>query len=119
MSRSDSDEDGVGVHRDEELGSDGDADRTRLLFGLEGYRSVDGYGWSATMLVNGKHRLRWSSRKATTRKWPTLTRGTDENCNRAITVVLWPLGHLDVWWEPRWRPAGSGLCEPCRSELLS
>jgi hypothetical protein len=79
------------------------------------WRSDHGYGWSLTLHVRGKHRVRWSSTRGTTRMWPRVIRGGDEDCNRAITFVLWPLGHLDVWWEPRWRPAGSGMCEQCRA----
>jgi hypothetical protein len=76
------------------------------------WRSVDGYGWSLTF---GK-RVRWNSRKATSRMWPHLYRGTDEHCNRAVSLILWPLGHLDVWWEPRWR---TSPCEKCQAEFLA
>jgi len=76
-------------------------------------RSDHGYGW---WLHLGK-RVCWSSRKATTRMWPRVMRGADENCNRSVTVVLWPLGHLDVWWEPTWRTAGR--CDDCVAELAA
>lgn len=75
-------------------------------------RSQYGYGWRLDL---GK-RVRWSSRKATTPMWPRLIRGADENCNRAISLILWPFGHLDVWWEPRWRTYTDGPCENCRAQ---
>jgi hypothetical protein len=77
--------------------------------GISFYRSEAGYGWS---LFLGK-RIRWNSTGATSRLWPRISRGGDEDCNRAITIVLWPLGSLDVWWEPHWRPEGSGMCDEC------
>jgi hypothetical protein len=73
-------------------------------------RSQHGYGW---WIEFGK-RACWASRKSTTRMWPRIQRGADENCNRSITVVLWPLGHLDVWWEPNWRTDADGPCDTCR-----
>lgn len=76
-------------------------------------RYVYGYGWNVLLFLNGKHRARWSSTKATTRMWPHLYRGADENCNRSITVHLWPMGSLDIWWETAWRPEGSGPCNDC------
>lgn len=82
---------------------------------VEFERSDHGYGWGVTLLVRGKHRARWASRKATTRMWPRISRDSDENCNRASTLVLWPLGHLDVWWEPNWRPEDAGVCDECRA----
>jgi hypothetical protein len=72
-------------------------------------RSPGGYGWSVTV---GK-RLRWNSRKATSRMLPRISLGADEHCNRAVSVILWPVGHLDVWWEPVWR---TRTCDPCRAE---
>lgn len=48
--------------------------------------------------------------------WPRVSFGADENCNRAITFVLWPLGHLNIWWEPKWRTSADGPCEKCRAE---
>lgn len=84
---------------------------------IEFERSQHGYGWNITLVVRGKHRVRWNSRKATTRMWPRFINGSDEDCNRATSLVIWPLGHLDVWWEPRWRAAGSGLCDKCIAEL--
>lgn len=80
-------------------------------FGLT--HSQYGYGWWFDF---GK-RVRWHSRKATSRMWPSLHKGADENCNRAVTLVLWPLGHLDVWWEPHWRTDLDGPCETCRAEF--
>lgn len=77
--------------------------------------NVTDYGWSVMLYVNGKHRACWHSTRGTTRMWPRVTRGGDENCNRAVTFILWPLGHLDIWWEPNWRPEGSGLCDECQS----
>lgn len=100
--------------------------RTKDLIKLEYYESIydwseeeDGsdlryYGWYITLYVNGKHRVRWNSRRATSKMWPRITKGGDEDCNRAITFVLWPLGHLDIWWEPKWRPIGAGLCDKCK-----
>lgn len=82
---------------------------------LETYRSPNGYGWSATLLVGGKHRARWNSTKGTTRMWPQVIRGTDENCNRSVTIVLWPIGHLDIWWEPNWRTDADGPCDECKT----
>lgn len=81
------------------------------------HRSQHGYGWSVTLYVRDKHRIRWNSRKATTPMLWRFIRGGDEDCNRAITLTLWPLGMLDVWWEPKWRPVGSGPCDACRSEF--
>ena len=78
-------------------------------------RSAYGYGW---WLHFGK-RVSWSSRKATTRMWPRVMLGADENCNRSISVVLWPLGHLDVWWEPKWRTDEDGLCAACVAEMTA
>ncbi len=72
-----------------------------------------GYGWTIHL---GK-RVGWSSRRATTPMWPRLVCGADENCNRAVTAVVWPLGSLDVWWEPTWRTEPCGCDErsdPCR-----
>lgn len=74
-------------------------------------RSQRGYGWSVGV---GK-RVRWNSTRATTRMLPRLRRGGDEHCNRAVTVMLWPIGSLDVWWEPRWR-TGPGFCPTCTEE---
>lgn len=71
-------------------------------------RSRAGYGWNVKV---GK-RVRWCSTRATTPMWPGLHRGGDEHCNRAVTLMLWPLGHLDVWWEPHWH-TGPGFCETC------
>jgi len=78
-------------------------------------RSNAGYGHQFTLLIKGKHRARWSSRKATTKMPPGIVLGGDENCNRAITFVLWPLGHLDIWWEPNWRTDEDGPCLECRT----
>lgn len=61
-------------------------------------------------------RLRWRTTKETTPMVPKILRGTDENCNRALTLVLWPLGSLDFWWEPRWRTDEDGPCEVCRAD---
>lgn len=69
--------------------------------------SNDGFGWEVFL---GK-RISWSSTGATTRMWPRIVSGADEVCNRAVTVVLWPVGHLSVWWEPRWR---TEQCDDCR-----
>lgn len=89
----------------------------RIVIGVEFHRSKNGYGWSLTLIVRGKHRVRWNSRKATTRMPWHLSRGADEDCNRAVTLSLWPLGMLDVWWEPRWRSIGSGTCDKCLAEI--
>lgn len=77
--------------------------------------SQSGYGWN---LKVGR-RLRWNSRKATTPMLPCLRRGADENCNRAISLVAWPLGSLDFWWEIPWRTDPDGLCVQCREEATS
>lgn len=89
--------------------------RSRIDWNDDG--NVTDYGWWVMLYVRGKHRARWASTRGTTRMWPRITRGGDEDCNRAVTLMLWPLGHLDVWWETLWRPAGSGLCDPCRAEI--
>lgn len=73
----------------------------------------DDYGWGVTLLIRGRHRARWNSTRATTSGWPTISRGADENCNRAVTLTLWPLGSLDVWWETRWRTDADGMCDDC------
>jgi len=75
-------------------------------------RSENGYGW----WLDIGSRIRWHSRKATSRMWPRIRRGGDENCNPTITLVLWPLGHLDVWWKPgRLRTLRDGPCIDCRT----
>jgi hypothetical protein len=78
-------------------------------------RSKAGFGWRIDI---GK-RVSWSSTRATTQMWPRVRFGGDENCNRSITFVLWPLGHLDVWWEPRWRTDTDGMCDKCRAAFES
>jgi hypothetical protein len=75
-------------------------------------RSNAGYGWD---LVVGR-RVQFRSRKATTPMWPQLRKGADENCNRALTLVAWPLGSVDVWWEPQYRTDDDGPCETCRAD---
>jgi len=75
------------------------------------------YGWNVTLYWRGQHRARWHSTKNTSRMWPGVSQGADEDCNRAVTFMLWPLGHLDIWWEPKWREAGSGMCETCKQEF--
>ncbi len=84
---------------------------------FEFYRSPNGYGWAVTLYVRGKHRVRWNSRKATTPMLWRFIRGGDENCNRAITWTMWPIGMIDVWWETKWRPEGSGICDECKAEM--
>lgn len=92
-------------------------------------RSGEGYGWSVTLGVRGRHRVRWNSTKATTPMSPRVRRGADEHCNRSLSFILWPLGHLDWWWEPArsWRTVGAcpvcieafidwGLCPVCGSK---
>ena len=78
-------------------------------------RSESGFGW----WIHFGKRAAWRSRKATSRMWPRIVRGADENCNRAITVVLWPLGALDMWWEPKWRTDADGPCAECRAFFLA
>lgn len=94
------------------------AEKARLVT-LRFYRSRDGYGWSVTMLVRGRHRVRWNSTRATTPMLWRFIYGGDEDCNRATTLTMWPLGMLDVWWEPKWRPTGSGMCEKCLAEYAA
>lgn len=77
-------------------------------------KDVRDYGWDATLLIRGKHRARWTSTGGTSRMWPGFSKGTDENCNRAVTLMLWPLGHLSVWWEPKWRTDADGICDECK-----
>lgn len=79
------------------------------MSGIAFERSEAGYGW---WLIFGK-RVLWRSTRATTAMWPRIIFGTDENCNRAVTFVLWPLGSLDVWWEPHWR---TSPCDRCVQE---
>lgn len=81
------------------------------------HKSKDGYGRSWTLMVNGKHRMRWNTTGATTPMLWRFIYGGDENCNRATTLTMWPIGMLDVWWEPSWRPEGSGLCDRCKAEI--
>jgi hypothetical protein len=85
----------------------------RSLIDWDDDGNVTDYGWHVTIYIRGKHRARWHSTKNTTRKWPGFSRGGDENCNRSVTVMLWPLGHLDVWWEPNWRTNEDGMCDDC------
>ena len=86
---------------------------------LEFYRSPHGYGWSVTLVWRGQHRVRWCSRRATTPMRPRIIWGGDEDCNRAVTLVLWPLGSLDIWYEHPYRPAGTGMCDDCNRELAA
>lgn len=92
-------------------------DPTKYTAGpLTVYRSNAGFGTE----INMGRRVQWRTRKGTTRMWPRVDlRGGDENCNRAVVVVLWPLGCLTVWWEPRWRTAVDGPCEDCRGFFRS
>lgn len=78
-------------------------------------RSDAGYGW----WVDFGKRVRWNSRKATTRMWPRIILGADECCNRAITFHFWPIGHLDIWWEPHWRTFADGPCVDCRLQNIA
>lgn len=78
---------------------------------------VDDFGWRVTLFIRGKHRARWNSTRGTTMMWPRLSKGGDENCNRATSLVLWPLGCLDVWWEPNWRTDADGMCDECLAEI--
>lgn len=80
-------------------------------------RSESVYGWWVTLYLRGKHRARWNSSKATSRMWPQVRTGADENCNRSVSFILWPLGHLDVWWETNWRTDADGQCDKCRAEM--
>lgn len=75
--------------------------------------SSEDYGWNVTILFWGQHRIRWNSTRSTTKMWPRINTGADENCNRAITFVMWPLGHLDIWWEPKFRTDEDGICDEC------
>ena len=87
--------------------------RSRIDWNDDG--NVTDYGWTLTLTVRGKHRVRWNSTRGTTRMWPRVRWGGDENCNRAVSLILWPLGHLDVWWEPNWRTDTDGMCEECQA----
>ena len=78
--------------------------------------NVSDYGWWIMLYLRGRHRARWSSTKGTTRMWPHVSRGADENCNRSVTLHCWPIGHLDIWWETRWRTNVDGRCDSCRAE---
>jgi hypothetical protein len=89
----------------------------RSLFDWNDDGVVTDYGWYVTLLWRGQHRVRWNSTRGTSPMWPGISRGADENCNRAITVMLWPLGHLNVWWEPKWRTDADGQCDACIAEL--
>jgi len=91
--------------------------RSRIDWDDDG--QVTDYGWHATLYVRSRHRVRWCSTGNTTRMWPGVSRGADENCNRAITVTLWPLGHLNIWWEPNWRTDDDGMCDECGAELAA
>jgi hypothetical protein len=76
-------------------------------------RSVAGYGWTVTLYVKDRQRIRYHSPRATSIMWPGIHRGADEHCNRSLTFMFWPLGHIDVWWEPAstWRTVG--MCDEC------
>lgn len=80
-------------------------------------RSDHGYGRSWTLEIRGKHRARLNSPGSLTPMRPHFYNGGDENCNRATSLHLWPLFGIDVWWEPNWRPDGSGICDKCRAEF--
>lgn len=73
---------------------------------------VSGAGYGRWLRIG--RRVSFASTGATTRMWPTVMLGADEKCNRSVTVVLWPLGHIDVWWEPKWR---TQQCADCAAEL--
>jgi len=76
-------------------------------------RSRAGFGWHVRV-----KRVQWNSTAAVTAGWPRVVRGADEHCNRSVTLCLWPLGALDVWWDPRWR-TGPGYCESCTAEHVA
>lgn len=88
--------------------------RTRIQWDEDS--PIEDFGWRIMLTIRGKHRARWSSTRGTTRSWPGFSRGGDENCNRAVTLMLWPIGHLDIWWETHWRTDEDGMCDDCRSE---
>lgn len=62
-------------------------------------RSRNGFGQSLSI----GRRVRLYSPNAA----PDTHRGTDEHCNRAVTIRFWRLGGITVWWEPHRRT------EPC------
>ena len=70
---------------------------------------VSGAGFGRWLRVG--RRVSFNSPGATTRMWPRLVFGADENCNRAVTLVVWPLGHVDIWWEPRWWTVPCADCQ--------
>jgi hypothetical protein len=74
-------------------------------------RSNDGYGWT----FRAGKRVQFRTRNGTTRMWPHVGTGTDENCNRAVTFHCWPIGQVNVWWEPTWRTGEDGPCGTCRA----
>lgn len=80
---------------------------------ITAWRSNNGYGWG----VNIARRVALHSPRATTRMCPSIHRGADEDCNPAVTLVLWPLGHVDVFYRLRQRPPGSGMCNDCLAEF--
>lgn len=89
----------------------------RSLIDWDDDGNVTDYGWHVTLFVRGRHRACWHSTRNTTPMWPHVWAGADENCNRSWSVMLWPLGHLDVWWETHWREDGAGMCDDCKAEF--
>lgn len=83
------------------------------MFKIKHYKSEDGFGHEWTLFINGKHRVRWNSPRATTPTAWRFIRGGDENCNRALTWTMWPIGMIDVWWETKWRTDEDGMCDQC------
>ena len=81
------------------------------------YRSPWGNGRSWTYVTRkDHHRVRLNSPSSLTPMWPHFYYGSDEDCNRATSLHLWPLFGIDVWWEPNWRESGAGMCDKCRAE---
>ena len=88
------------------------------VFKIKYYKSpTKGHGRSWTLHINGNHRVRLNSPGSLTPMKPHIYYGSDEDCNRSHSLHLWPLFGIDVWWEPKFRPPGSGLCEKCKAEL--
>jgi hypothetical protein len=75
-------------------------------------RSPVGYG---THVWIGRVRL--GSRKTMTPMWPHVRKGGDEFCNDVLSMHLYPLVAIDIWWRPKQRTWRDGMCDSCKQEL--
>lgn len=76
-------------------------------------RSAHGYG---TRLWIGS-RIRIGSHETMTPMWPHVYRSGDEFCNDVLSLHLYPLVAIDIWWRRKQRTAIDGICDTCKDEL--